>query len=65
MGKRTQLLLWGFLLAFLWFGCSALTIATDGTGAAERGRWAITHALAALAGAAFGAAAVTKPTPAP
>jgi hypothetical protein len=65
MGKRTQLLRWGFLLAFLWFGCSAMTIATDETGAAERWRWVITHALATLAGAAFGAAAVTKSNPVP
>jgi hypothetical protein len=53
----------GFLLTFPWFGCSAMTIATDDTRTAEHWRWVITHALAALAGAAFGAAAVIKHTP--
>jgi len=52
----------GFLLAFLWFGCCAMTDATDDTRTAEHWRWVNTHALASLAGATFGAAAVIKHT---
>jgi hypothetical protein len=60
MSKRTQLVIGGFALSFLWFCASAATIASDDTRAVENWRWVITHALAALAGAAFGAAAVFK-----
>ena len=54
----------GLLLSVPWFGCRIVTIAGS-TRAFETCRWAVGNALAAPAVAAFGAAAVTKPTPAP
>ena len=65
MGRRDRFVAWGLLLTVLWLGCWAVTIVPDPAGTVEVWRWAVGNALAGLAGAAFGAAAVTRSPPAP
>lgn len=48
----------GVLASVMWFSWSAITLIPGSTG--DELYWAVSNALALLAGAAFGAAAVTR-----
>jgi hypothetical protein len=59
MGRRVKLVVAGVVLAGLWFACWAATV-VPGSPAVTL-QWVAGNALAFMAGAAFGAASLSRP----